>query len=333
LSSLVTAVITAHTRPQYVYDAFASLCAETYPDIECLVVDDAGTLPDAQTSRRVRVLRSDRGGVACARNVGLAAANGEFIIYLDDDDVALAGRITTLVDLAKRHTADLAFGRTRRVLSGSAVKLPDVPTTAVVPADHIALCDILTCAPHVNSVLVRTAALRDVGGFDVHASHFDDWSAWIRLADAKARICSTRNVVAEWRLHDAGLSAKVLHVRAMKERILALFKHLSTQLTDDGSSAIAAARAVIANANVLTYARLRERDGSRAANIPRRRAVPRPPLAIPHQLQRCELQDRLLTTKHIERRISGLTGSRQHRLQFPERDAAIHAKLERAIRP
>ncbi len=253
VSALVTAVITTHARPQHVYDALASVCAETYPDVECIVVDDAGTFqPPPGLAQPVRVLRSGMGGVASARNAGLAAAHGEFIIFLDDDDVALPDRIATLVAAADRHRADLAFGRTRRVLPGSAVQLPDVPT-AVMPSDHIGLCDILTCTPHVNSVLVRTSALRAVGGFDQIASHFDDWSAWIRLADRQARICSTPRIVAEWRLHDAGLSAKVLQIRAMKARILALFQHLLDHLTADGLKAIATARTAILNADVFTY--------------------------------------------------------------------------------
>jgi hypothetical protein len=237
-----------------VHEALTSLYAETYPNLECIVVDDGGSfqLPGSSTTRPVRVLHSDRGGVASARNVGLTAANGEFIIFLDDDDVALPGRIATLVDAANSHRADVAFGRTRRVISGSRVKLPNVPT-AIAPSDQIGLCDILTCAPHVNAVLVRTSALRAVGGFDLNAAHFDDWAAWIRLADRQARMCSVRDVVAEWRIHAAGLSAQVLHIRAMKTRILALFDHLSHQLTDDGVRAIAAARSVIAGSDVDTY--------------------------------------------------------------------------------
>jgi glycosyltransferase involved in cell wall biosynthesis len=251
---LVTAVITTHARPQYVGDALASVCAESYPDIECLVVDDAGTfeLPLPTTARPVRVLRSGMRGVAGARNVGLAEARGEFVIFLDDDDVALPSRIATLVDAATRQRADVAFGRTRRVGSASGGKLPDVPT-AVAPSDRVGLCDVITCTPHVNSVLVRTSALRTVGGFDAGAAHFDDWSAWIRLADRRFRICSVRDVVAEWRLHDAGLSGKVLHGRAMKARILALFGYLSTQLTADGIRAVAIARGVIASRDVQTY--------------------------------------------------------------------------------
>lgn len=112
---------------------------------------------------------------------------------------------------------------------------------------------MLTCAPHVNSVLVRTAALRAVGGFDVEAAHFDDWSAWIRLADQGVGMCCVSDVVAEWRIHDAGLSGEVIQLRAMKNRLLALFDRLNAQLTEDGVRAIAAARGVVATRDVLTY--------------------------------------------------------------------------------
>jgi hypothetical protein len=115
------------------------------------------------------------------------------------------------------------------------------------------LCDVIACAPHVNSVLVRTAVLRAVGGFDSAAAHFDDWSAWIRLADQEIRMCSVGDVVAEWRLHGDGLSAAIMHIRAMKARLLALFDHLESQLSQEGVAAIALARDVVTSGEVDTY--------------------------------------------------------------------------------
>lgn len=252
---LVTAIITTCARPHYVYEALASVCAETYRELECVVVDDGGAfeLPSAGLTRDVRVLRSDgRGGVAHARNLGLAAARGEFVIFLDDDDVAMPDRIATLVDAAQRHRAELCFGMTRRIFAGSAIELASVPTHTR-SFDTIGLCDVITCAPHINSVLVRTAALRAVGGFDLEAAHFDDWSAWIRLADQKVRMYSVGDVVAEWRLHGEGLSAGVMQIRAMKARLIALFDHLKNRLSEDGVRAIAIARHVVASSDVHTY--------------------------------------------------------------------------------
>jgi len=254
LQPLVTAIVTTRTRPQYVHEALASVCAETYEDVECVVVDDGGTFELAGTgwTRAIRVVRSHMRGVAGARNAGLAEARGEFVIFLDDDDVAMPSRIATLVDAAGRYRADLCFGMTQRVAVHAAGQLSAVPTN-VRTFGLVGLCDVLTCAPHINSVLVRTAALRAIGGFDDEAAHFDDWSAWIRLADRGVRMCCVGDLVAEWRLHDRGLTAEVMHLRAMKARLLSLFDRLGSQLTDESARAIEVARRVVAGGEMLTY--------------------------------------------------------------------------------
>jgi hypothetical protein len=79
-------------------------------------------------------------------------------------------------------------------------------------------------------------------------AHFDDWAAWIRFADRIVLMCRTTTVVAECRLHDGRLSAQVLHVRAMKARILAMFDRLASTLTAGGTRAIA--RIVIAGRKI-----------------------------------------------------------------------------------
>ena len=228
--------------------------AETYEHVECVVVDDEGSFDPSQApqGRPPRLIRSDGRGIGHARNVGLAAARGELVIFLDDDDVALPNRISTLTAAMTRHHADVSFGMTRRAGAGSSISLPVVPTHTL-SAGPIGFCDLLTCAPHVNAVLARTSALRSAGGFDAEASHFDDWSAWLRLADRNLAICSVPDVVAEWRIHGTGLSAEVIHLGVMKTRILALFARLEAGLSPEGARGIAMARGAVAAAEVLTY--------------------------------------------------------------------------------
>lgn len=252
----VTAVITTHDRPDAVQEALASVHAETYPDLECVVVDDGGKfeLPaTAGSAIEVRVVRGGELGVAAARNLGLAAARGEFVIFLDDDDVALPNRIAALIGAARQFHADVCFGLTRRAVAGSTSPLPPVPTEMLSPGGGIGFCDVLTCTPHVNSVLVRTSALRAIGGFDAEARHFDDWSAWLRLADRNLAMRSVDVVVAEWRLHEDGLSGEILHTGAMKSRMTALFERLRTQLSEESLPAIAVAQRVVASNQIVTY--------------------------------------------------------------------------------
>jgi glycosyltransferase involved in cell wall biosynthesis len=249
----VTAVLTTHVRPRHVFDALASLRAETHEDVEIIVVDDGGEFPAAAVpGPPVRIIRGGSLGIGRARNLGLAAAQGEFIIFLDDDDVALPHRISSLVRAARRGGASLCFGMTRRVALGRAITLDAVPTHLRLhgPAGF---CDVLTCNPHVNAVLVRTEALRAVGGFDVEASHFDDWSAWLRVADRETTLWSIGDIVAEWRVHAMGLSAQVLTIRAMKSRLLALFERLQPCLSRENARAVAMARRIVMLNEITTY--------------------------------------------------------------------------------
>ena len=234
MSAEVTAIITTHGRPACVEQALASVRAETHRNIEIVVVDD-----------------SVGSGVARARNLGLAAARGEFVIFLDDDDIALPHRISSLVSAARRHGATLCFGITRRRIDDTADLLESVPTY-LVPGP-IEFCDLLSCNPHVNAVLARTEAVRDAGGFDAGADHFDDWSAWLRIADRDAVVWSIATTVAEWRVHPRGLTAHVMQKRAMKTRVLSLFERLQPCLSDKNARAVAMAHRIVAASDIITY--------------------------------------------------------------------------------
>jgi len=246
----VTAVITTHVRPLHVHEAVASLRAETHRDLEIVIVDDGGDFAGAGAD--LRIVRGESRGVAYARNAGLAAARGTFIIFLDDDDVALPHRIATLLRAARRSGAALCFGMTRRVVGRAPATLDAVPTH-IVSDGPVSFSDVLTCNPHVNAVLARTELLRAIGGFDAEASHFDDWSAWLRIADRHPRVWSVSDVVAEWRLHDRGLSAQLLHIRAMKARLVALFDRLESRVSKDNARAVAIARRVVLANEITTY--------------------------------------------------------------------------------
>ncbi len=249
----VTAIITTHRRPRHLREAIASVRGETWPKVECLVIEDGDGGDATETlDPEVRVLRGHGLGIGGARNLGLDAARGEYVIFLDDDDVALPGRISTLLEAARRSGASLCYGLTRRVTADGGVLLPAVPTRQLA-FGPVGFCDLLTCNPHVNSVLVRTAALREAGGFDAGVEHFDDWSAWLRLADRGLSMCSAGEVVAEWRVHENGLSGHVSRAGAMKARLLALFDRLAPRLSVAAAAAVATARRLVLDGEITTY--------------------------------------------------------------------------------
>src|SRR5579883_2718722 len=90
MQPLVSVVIPTYNYGHFLGRALASVFAQTYAPIECIVVDDGSTDDTpavlAQYGDRVRVIKRQRGGPAAARNAGVEAAKGEFVAFLDADD-------------------------------------------------------------------------------------------------------------------------------------------------------------------------------------------------------------------------------------------------------
>ena len=87
----ISIIIPTYNRAQYVVRAVRSALEQTYQNVEVIVVDD-GSIDDTQLSLatlsdpRLRIIKQDNGGVSAARNTGIAAALGEWVAFLDDDD-------------------------------------------------------------------------------------------------------------------------------------------------------------------------------------------------------------------------------------------------------
>ena len=112
----VSVIIPVYNDEQYVGKAIASVCAQTYPHLEIIIVDDGATDSSpaiidaaAEQDARIKVIRKKNGGLSSARNVGLAAATGDFICWLDSDDWMEPDMIRVLVETAEEEGADVAL--------------------------------------------------------------------------------------------------------------------------------------------------------------------------------------------------------------------------------
>jgi succinoglycan biosynthesis protein ExoO len=114
-SVIVSVVIPAYNAAGFLGNAVASLQAQTLRDWEAIIVDDASTDETVDVANalaaaddRIQVMRLERnGGPSAARNVGFAAARGEWIAVLDADDLYLPERLATMVAAAHRLGADV----------------------------------------------------------------------------------------------------------------------------------------------------------------------------------------------------------------------------------
>lgn len=189
--------------------ALPSALAQEDVEHEIVVVDDGSTHGSADrlsqiADSRVRVLRrSESGGMAAARNTGIAAARGEWIAFLDDDDVWSPSKLRTQIDAASRAEADFAFAAVvavdERLSVLGSLYLPSPKTLA----DELLRACVIPAG--CSNVIVRSELLEEVGGFDERLRHVADWDLWLRIADRTCAVCE--EVLAAYVLHDANMHA------------------------------------------------------------------------------------------------------------------------------
>ena len=203
----VVAAITHHERPGKLYDAMMSLATQTYPDLEIVIVDDGSALFDTLRSLEqlgplmdklnIRLLRQDNRYLGAARNHAVENTSSEYVLFLDDDDIAFPNLVQTLVTAAEATQAavvnclNLFMPESRR---GEAHPFADRFEQKV---SYVPIGGPLSVAPLLNvygaaTALIRRDALAAVGGYTEHygVGH-EDFELYTRMLQSghKIEVC------------------------------------------------------------------------------------------------------------------------------------------------
>lgn len=205
-------VIPCHNAGATIHETLASVCAQTWPDWEAVVIDDGSTDDSAavvenlgQRDTRIRLQRHPNGGVSTARNRGAAAARGQILVFLDADDTLYPHTLSVL-DLAFDACPD-AIGAIGRVAfldpdgkaSGrhSALPPPTLKPTAVMGENP-------ACTG--SNLSIRREAFSVVGGFDANLRHAED-QEWLLRVTAAGPVLGLPEILVGYRLSPNGAHA------------------------------------------------------------------------------------------------------------------------------
>lgn len=205
---LVSAVIPTYNHGALVSEAVASALVQSWPQLEVIVVDDGSTDDTparlARFGSRIAVIRQEHRGPAVARNAGIRAARGEWIAFLDSDDVWMPEKVARCV-AALEGTRDAGVAYT-------AVRIHELDTGRKYPlpqytmSGNLALALFLECkGVNTSTLVVRRAALDKVGLFDEAFFRAQDWDLMVRLAEQYDYV-HVPEILTERRLHAASLS-------------------------------------------------------------------------------------------------------------------------------
>ncbi len=201
----VSVVIPTHNNGAYLESALDSVYRQTYPVHEIIVVDDASSDDTSERmqrhAERVRYLKQAHAGSAVARNRGIMNASGDYVAFLDSDDMWLPEKLDKQISLAVEHPGSVLiycdFHRSE--------KLEVDLTSGLAGRKHWQVGSEFQSLLrqnflHTSSVVVPRAALAASGLFDPKLINAQDWDLWLRLA-ASGEFRFVDEVLSFYRLH------------------------------------------------------------------------------------------------------------------------------------
>jgi len=226
----ISAVVPCFNAAPWIGAALASVAAQRLPVYEILVIDDGSTDGSVEAIEAsgvpVRLLRTGRMGGAGARNAGIRAATGDWIAFLDADDVWHEDHLARARDLLRDEVAFLAH-YDRLGLDGTITPLPafwpiDAPRGGLDHRDFLRLF-----LGHqffgTGALVVRRQRLLDVGLFDESQVRRHDLELWLRVV-AGQRWCFDPRPAYAYREETPGSLSKDLPARE-RDFLLALVKN------------------------------------------------------------------------------------------------------------
>jgi glycosyltransferase involved in cell wall biosynthesis len=233
----VSVIIPAYQVAPFIAETLDSVFAQTLTDFEVIVVNDGS--PDTDEleraltpySDRICYIRQENAGAGAARNRGVREAHGEFIAFLDGDDLWLSDYLGKQLKFAREGNYDLVYADA--LLFGESpvagkTYMQTAPSEG--PVTFVSLlrndCNVIT-----SGVVARRCAIIEAGLFDESLRNAQDFEMWTRMAKRGARLAYQRKVLLRYRCRDGSLSGDEMN---RLKREIRVYQHIAKNydLTD-----------------------------------------------------------------------------------------------------
>lgn len=253
---LVSVIVPAYQAQATLGGAISGILTQSYPNVECVVVDDGSTDRTAAVAEAfgppVRVIRQENAGTAAARNAAIAQAHGEFIALCDSDDILLPPYLQLAMETWRHAGGGRRFVTCDALLLtgaglGHGRRFMAVPV-APAPRQRLAILE----ANFVSGfALMPRDMLIELGGY--RDGYVEDWDLWIRAIYAGWEAVAQPDPQALYRWSDTSKSTRSDEVFAAEDALLRRFAQERRADLRPDESAYLDARLAAESPRVLTY--------------------------------------------------------------------------------
>lgn len=195
----VSVIIATYNRAHYICDAIDSVLAQTYKDYEIIVVDDGSTDNTKEMldkyNGKIRYTYQANSGVSAARNLGVNLSKGQYLAFLDSDDMWLPEKLEKQMEAIKEDGVGLVH-TSKYMVDSNGNFTGDI--RPLYPAKNI--YDLINNHNICMSVLAKKDLVIKAGMFDEGISGSEDKDLWIRMAKL-SKITFLKEPLIKYRVH------------------------------------------------------------------------------------------------------------------------------------
>ncbi|CAM4109050.1 Glycosyltransferase involved in cell wall bisynthesis [Pedobacter westerhofensis] len=226
---LISVIIPTYNYAHLLIETLQSVVQQTYANWECLIIDDGSADETPVVVRgfiqqysdfNFRYFRLENGGTSKAKNAGISYSNGEFIQFLDADDLLSPHKLEIQVNLLENTKYALVFSKSRffGIFGDKRLIMDKYPKgyLATRSLQDDALYEKLTRnnIVTISAPLVRASLVRAAGGFDATLLNNEDWLFWYRIAVLQPHFCFDQDFrsYVDIRIHNRSAMNQHMHM-------------------------------------------------------------------------------------------------------------------------
>jgi glycosyltransferase involved in cell wall biosynthesis len=205
---LVSIIMPAYNAEKTIKESIQSVLDQTYKEWELLIVNDGSTdrtepVVESYKDERIKLISQKNGGVSNARNNALRQAQGEYISFLDSDDLWIKTKLELQLEYLEKNNLKFVYTKSYSFIGDSSdiKKAFTFVNLGFKDSEEILIYNFIP----ILTVLFHKSILKDVGYFDESLQGTEDWDYWIQVLQ-KYKVGHMEDYLSKYRIINTGLS-------------------------------------------------------------------------------------------------------------------------------
>lgn len=226
---LISVIIPVYNSANYIAETIDSVLNQTHSNWEVINVDDGSTdtskeiiFDFCKKDNRIKYTHQQNKGQAAARNTGVKNARGEFIAFLDSDDIWHPEKLTLQLEYLRSKNVDVVFSDSEVFPKQYDIGENHFTQKGFLKGEQFFIELFQKSSITNSSVLLKKSIFNKVGFFDEdpHLRGTEDWDMWLRMANAGYSFYGIDKKLVKYRIHEGGIHLNYLRMYAGKIAIM-----------------------------------------------------------------------------------------------------------------